>query len=70
MRELVAEGRRALVFSQFVQLLTLWRRDLDAEEIAYEYLDGQTTQRDEVVDRFQEGTAPLFLISLKAGGAG
>ena len=69
-RELVAEGRRALVFSQFVQLLTLWRRDLDREGIAYEYLDGQTTKRDEVVARFQEGTAPLFLISLKAGGAG
>jgi len=69
-RELVAEGRRALVFSQFVQLLTLWRRDLDAEGIAYEYLDGSTTKRDVVVARFQEGTAPLFLISLKAGGAG
>jgi superfamily II DNA or RNA helicase len=69
-RELVAEGRRALVFSQFVQLLTLWRRDLDAEGIAYEYLDGQTTRRDEAVSRFQEGKAPLFLISLKAGGAG
>ncbi|HKQ69257.1 MAG TPA: SNF2-related protein [Polyangiaceae bacterium] len=69
-RELVAEGRRALVFSQFVQLLTLWRKDLDAEGIAYEYLDGSTTRRDEVVTRFQEGKAPLFLISLKAGGAG
>jgi hypothetical protein len=69
-RELSAEGRRALVFSQFVQLLTLWRRDLDSENIAYEYLDGQTTKRDEVVDRFQNGSAPLFLISLKAGGAG
>ena len=40
------------------------------EKIAYEYLDGRTTKRDEVVARFQEGTAPLFLISLKAGGAG
>jgi SNF2 family DNA or RNA helicase len=69
-RELVAEGRRALVFSQFVELLTLWRRDLDAEGIAYEYLDGSTTHRERVVARFQEGTAPLFLISLKAGGAG
>jgi superfamily II DNA or RNA helicase len=69
-RELVAEGRRALVFSQFVQLLTLWRRDLDAEGIRYEYLDGATTRREEVVDRFQKGTSPLFLISLKAGGAG
>lgn len=69
-RELVAEGRRALVFSQFVSLLTLWRQDLDAENIAYEYLDGATTKRDEVVSRFQEGNAPLFLISLKAGGSG
>jgi hypothetical protein len=69
-RELVAEGRRALVFSQFVQLLTLWRRDLDDEKIPYEYLDGATVHRDAVVDRFQKGSAPLFLISLKAGGAG
>jgi len=69
-RELVAEGRRALVFSQFVSLLTLWRRDLDTENIAYEYLDGSTLRRDEAVTRFQEGNAPLFLISLKAGGAG
>ena len=69
-RELVAEGRRALVFSQFVELLTLWRRDLDADGIGYEYLDGSTRKRDEVVVRFQQGRAPLFLISLKAGGAG
>lgn len=69
-RELVAEGRRALVFSQFVELLTLWRKDLEAENISYAYLDGSTTKRDQVVARFQEGSAPLFLISLKAGGAG
>ncbi|WP_394825417.1 SNF2-related protein [Pendulispora albinea] len=69
-RELVSEGRRALVFSQFVQLFDLWRRDLDKEGILYEYLDGSTTKRGEVVARFQQGTAPLFLISLKAGGAG
>ncbi len=69
-RELVAEKRRALVFSQFVELLTLWRRDLHAEGIAYEYLDGKTTRRDAVVARFQDGEAPLFLLSLKAGGAG
>jgi superfamily II DNA or RNA helicase len=69
-RVLVAEGRRALVFSQFVQLLTLWRKDLDAEGFAYEYLDGSTINRDAIVARFQEGSAPLFLISLKAGGSG
>ena len=69
-RELVLEGRRALVFSQFVQLLSLWRMDLDAEKLPYEYLDGSSVKRDDIVRRFQEGTAPLFLISLKAGGAG
>jgi SNF2 family DNA or RNA helicase len=67
---LVEEGRRVLVFSQFVELLTLWREDLDAQGIAYEYLDGRTKDRDGAVARFQEGTAPLFLISLKAGGTG
>ena len=69
-RELVSSGRRALVFSQFVGLFDLWRRDLDDAHIAYEYLDGQTRDRDEVVRRFQQGEAPLFLISLKAGGFG
>jgi superfamily II DNA or RNA helicase len=69
-RGLIAGGRRALVFSQFVELLTLLRRDLDRERIAYEYLDGSTHDREAVVNRFQQGTAPCFLISLKAGGAG
>ncbi|MEA2750108.1 MAG: hypothetical protein QOI41_4251 [Myxococcales bacterium] len=69
-RELVAEGRRALVFSQFVELFALWRQDLDREKIAYEYLDGSSVGRAAIVDRFQNGDAPLFLVSLKAGGAG
>jgi SNF2 family DNA or RNA helicase len=69
-RELAAEGRRALVFSQFVELLSLWRVDLEREGIAYEYLDGSSTDRERIVDRFQNGEAPLFLMSLKAGGAG
>jgi superfamily II DNA or RNA helicase len=69
-RELVAEGRRALVFSQFVELFTLWRADLDREKIAYEYLDGSSVERESIVQRFQNGDAPLFLVSLKAGGAG
>jgi SNF2 family DNA or RNA helicase len=69
-RELVAERRRALVFSQFVELFALWRQDLDREKIAYEYLDGASTHREAIVERFQNGTAPLFLVSLKAGGAG
>ncbi len=69
-RQLVAEGRRALVFSQFTELLKLWGDDLAREGIAYEYLDGETVQRDAVIERFQKGAAPLFLLSLKAGGAG
>ncbi|MFO0558616.1 MAG: DEAD/DEAH box helicase [Polyangiales bacterium] len=69
-RELVASGRRALVFSQFVSLLSLWRADLDREGIRYVYLDGATVNRDKRVREFQEGTAPLFLLSLKAGGTG
>ena len=69
-RELAAEGRRALVFSQFTELLGLWGSDLEREGLAYEYLDGSTSDRDAVIRRFQEGSAPLFLISLKAGGAG
>lgn len=69
-RDVVAEGRRALVFSQFVALFTLWREDLERERIPYEYLDGSTPNRESVVERFQSSNAPLFLISLKAGGAG
>jgi SNF2 family DNA or RNA helicase len=69
-QELIAAGRRALVFSQFTELLTLWRADLDRAGVRYEYLDGGTRDRDAAIARFQSGDAPLFLISLKAGGAG
>jgi len=68
---LQAEGHRALVFSQFVQMLTIVREALDARGIPYCYLDGQTRDREQVVDRFQnDETIPFFLISLKAGGVG
>jgi SNF2 family DNA or RNA helicase len=66
-----AEGHKALVFSQFVQMLTIVRTELDARKISYTYLDGQTTARQEQVDRFQnDPRIPFFLISLKAGGLG
>jgi non-specific serine/threonine protein kinase len=66
-----AEGHKALVFSQFVQMLALVRKELDARHIPYAYLDGQTTARQEEVDRFQASPEiPFFLISLKAGGLG
>jgi superfamily II DNA or RNA helicase len=69
-RELISEGRRALVFSQFTSLFDLWQSDLDEARVRYERLDGSTTDRDAVIARFREGDAPLFLVSLKAGGAG
>ncbi|WIE55693.1 DEAD/DEAH box helicase [Curtobacterium sp. MCBD17_003] len=68
--ELEAEGRRALVFSQFTSFLRLVAAGLDARGVAYEYLDGSTTGRAAVIDRFKQGSAPAFLISLKAGGFG
>jgi SNF2 family DNA or RNA helicase len=71
--ESVDEGHRMLVFSQFTSLLALLREELDAQGVAYCYLDGSmsTRARQAAVDRFQadEGV-PVFLISLKAGGTG
>lgn len=69
--EVLNEGHKALVFSQFTSLLALVRRKLDKRKIVYEYLDGGTRDRQERVDRFQtDPKCPLFLISLKAGGLG
>ena len=68
--EAVAGGHRVLVFSQFVQLLQGVVPMLLENRWDYCYLDGSTRKRAEVVERFQEGTAPVFLISLKAGGVG
>ncbi|MFV2068165.1 MAG: DEAD/DEAH box helicase [Pirellulales bacterium] len=71
LREVVGEGHKALVFSQFTSLLAIARQKLDTEGITYEYLDGKTRKRKEKVDRFQNDPhCPLFLISLKAGGLG
>jgi len=68
--EITAEGHRALVFSQFTGYLSLVAERCRAEGIGFEYLDGKTTGRPAVIRRFTQGTAPLFLISLKAGGFG
>ena len=70
--ELVANGHKALVFSQFVDFLSLLRQPLDAAGITYQYLDGATpaAERTRRVAAFQGGTGDLFLISLKAGGFG
>ncbi|KAA6335726.1 RNA polymerase-associated protein RapA, partial [termite gut metagenome] len=63
---------RALVFSQFVTHLFLVKKELDRQNITYQYLDGSTpsTEREKIVKRFQSGESDLFLISLKAGGLG
>ncbi|MFO0673156.1 MAG: SNF2-related protein [Polyangiaceae bacterium] len=67
----VAGGHRVLVFSQFVSMLQLIKRAMDEDKVAYEYLDGSTKDRLARVENFQrEDGPPLFLISLKAGGAG
>ena len=63
-------GHRTLVFSQFTGLLDLIETRLGAAGVEYCRLDGSTTRRAEVIARFKDGTAPVFLISLKAGGFG
>jgi SNF2 domain-containing protein/helicase-like protein/SNF2 helicase associated protein len=69
--EVIDEGHKALVFSQFTSLLAIVRDRLDREGIIYEYLDGKTRDRQTRVERFQnDGECKLFLISLKAGGLG
>lgn len=71
-QELLEGGHKALVFSQFVDHLAVLRAELDRLQIAYQYLDGSTpaAQRKKRVEAFQAGEGDLFLISLKAGGAG
>lgn len=68
--DVIAEGHRALVFSQFTSYLAISARRLDAAGIPYVMLDGSTRHRREVVESFRAGQAPVFLISLKAGGFG
>lgn len=64
------EGHRALVFSQFTGYLRLVADRCRAQGLAFEYLDGRTRRRADVVERFRTGSAPLFLVSLRAGGFG
>jgi superfamily II DNA or RNA helicase len=71
LEEVIGEGHKALVFSQFTSLLAIVRKKLDSASIRYEYLDGKTQNRKAVVQRFQaDADCPVFLISLKAGGHG
>jgi superfamily II DNA or RNA helicase len=69
--EVMEEGHKALVFSQFTSLLAIVRNRLDRDKIPYEYLDGKTRDRAARVERFQsDPDCRLFLVSLKAGGLG
>jgi SNF2 family DNA or RNA helicase len=70
LEELLEEGRRILLFSQFTSMLALIEEELKIRRLKYVKLTGQTRKRDEVIAAFQNGEAPLFLISLKAGGVG
>jgi superfamily II DNA or RNA helicase len=69
--QVLDEGHKALVFSQFTSFLAIARSRLDREHVTYEYLDGKTRDREARVERFQtDPECRLFLISLKAGGLG
>jgi SNF2 family DNA or RNA helicase len=68
--EMLSEGRKILLFSQFTSMLALIQERLAAEAIPYVLLTGETTDRATPIQKFQNGQAPLFLISLKAGGTG
>jgi SNF2 family DNA or RNA helicase len=71
LRSVVAGGHKALVFSQFTQLLQLVAPRLAAAGLQYAYLDGQTRDREREVERFQtDESVSVFLVSLKAGGVG
>ncbi len=70
LEELLDEGRRILLFSQFTSMLSLIETELEKKGIRYSKLTGQTRDRETPISNFQEGRVPLFLISLKAGGTG
>ena len=68
--EMLAEGRRILLFSQFTSMLSLIEAELAARNLRWVKLTGASQKRDEIIQRFTSGEVPLFLISLKAGGVG
>lgn len=70
LEELTAEGKKILLFSQFTSMLEIIEKEVEAAGIPYVKLTGRTRKREDVVDAFQNGEVPLFLISLKAGGTG
>ncbi|UTL82710.1 DEAD/DEAH box helicase [Pseudomonas putida] len=70
LEELLSEGRRVLLFSQFTSMLALIEQELEKRKIRYSLLTGDTRDRRTPVQQFQQGDSEVFLISLKAGGVG
>ncbi len=68
--EMVEEGRKILIFSQFTSMLDIIADALSQEELRFTQLTGATSNREKVIERFQSGEVDIFLISLKAGGVG
>lgn len=71
-KNIIDNGHKVLVFSQFVSFLEVIRQRIEAEGIAYQYIDGSTSapKRKKAVEAFQSGEGDVFLLSLKAGGSG
>jgi superfamily II DNA or RNA helicase len=70
LEELLSEGRKILIFSQFTSMLSIIEAKLNAQKIRYAKLTGQTRKREDAIGEFTDGKAEVFLISLKAGGVG
>ena len=68
--ELLSEGRKILVFSQFTSMLKIIEEKILEKEISYTKLTGSTVNREQAINKFTDGKADMFLISLKAGGVG
>ena len=68
--ELLAEGRKILVFSQFTSMLAIIEQRIKLRKVNYTKLTGSTRKREEAIEEFTNGNADIFLISLKAGGVG
>jgi len=68
--ELLEEGRRILIFSQFTSMLAIIEEKMKLNNFSYTKLTGQTKNRDDAIDKFKRGEVDVFLISLKAGGVG
>lgn len=68
--EMLREGRKILIFSQFTTMLDLIGEGLKQQGIAWTKLTGQTRKREQAIEQFQSGAVSVFLISLKAGGVG